>query len=56
MLDHARTLRIPREGLPGALEEFAAEHGLGWWLDREYGPRVADDIDVISRAASTPWP
>lgn len=38
MLDHSRTLRIPREALPSSLEEFAAEHGLLWALDREYGP------------------
>jgi len=37
-LDTARTLRVPREKLPPGLEEFAAEHGLGWWLDRTYGP------------------
>jgi hypothetical protein len=34
-----RTLRIPREVLPGALETFAEAHGLGWWLDRTYGVR-----------------
>jgi hypothetical protein len=39
MLDHSRTLRVPREALPGALEELAVELGFGWWLDREYGPR-----------------
>lgn len=38
MLDASRTLRIPRDRLPLALEDFAAELGLGWWLDREYGP------------------
>lgn len=37
MLDASRTLRIPRAALPPDLEEFADEHGLGWWLDREYG-------------------
>lgn len=37
-LDSARTLRIPREALPEGLEDFCAEHGLTWWLDREYGP------------------
>jgi hypothetical protein len=30
-------LRIQRAGLPPAVEEFAAELGLGWWLDRTYG-------------------
>ena len=29
---------IPRHLLPPGLEEFAAELGLGWWLDRTYGP------------------
>lgn len=38
-LDQSRTLRIPRELLPTAVEEFAAELGLLWYLDREYGPR-----------------
>lgn len=37
-LDYSRRLRIPRALLPPAVEEFAAEHGLEWWLDREYGP------------------
>lgn len=37
MLDHSRTLRIPRDRLPPALEEFARDHDLVWWLTREYG-------------------
>jgi hypothetical protein len=37
MLDQSRTLRIPRDRLPAAVEEFAEELGLGWWLTREYG-------------------
>lgn len=44
MLD-GRTLPrlvLARGDLPGALEEFAAEYGLGWWLDRRYGVRVDD--------------
>src|SRR5215207_1035996 len=41
MLDQSRTLRIPRIALPFYVEDFAAKHGLGWWLDREYGPREA---------------
>lgn len=41
MLDTARTLRIPRHAIPAETEEFAVEHGLGWWLDREYGERAA---------------
>jgi hypothetical protein len=39
MLDHSRTLRIPRDAIPSDLEAFAAEHGLSYWLDREYGMR-----------------
>lgn len=39
MLDSSRKLRIPRHRLPQEVEEFAEELGLGWWLDREYGPR-----------------
>lgn len=38
-LDFSRSLRIPRDALPVMVEEFAAEHGLTWWLEREYGPR-----------------
>lgn len=40
MLDHSRTLRVPRERLPEALETFAAEYDLDWWLDRTYGLRL----------------
>lgn len=40
-LDQSRTLRIPRQALPAELEEFAAEHGLTYWLDREYGRAAA---------------
>lgn len=36
MLDQSRKLRIPRERLPAAVEEFASELDLVWWLDREY--------------------
>lgn len=39
MLDASRTLRIPRAVVPAATEQFAADHALEWWLDREYGPR-----------------
>lgn len=38
MLDHSRTLRVPRTALPEGTEEIAAELGLEWWLCREYGP------------------
>jgi hypothetical protein len=37
MLDSSRKLRISRYKLPPALEEYAAELGLGWELDRLYG-------------------
>lgn len=38
-LDYSRTLRIPRAALPAAVEAVAAEMGLTWWLEREYGQR-----------------
>jgi hypothetical protein len=37
MLDVSRRLRVPRERLPGVVEELALEIGVGWWLDRAYG-------------------
>lgn len=37
MLDYSRTLRVPRAMLPPAVEAFAAEFEIDWWLDREYG-------------------
>lgn len=37
MLDHSRQLRIPRALLPSAVEEFAEEFELVYWLEREYG-------------------
>jgi hypothetical protein len=37
MLDHSRTLRIPRAAIPPATQQLADELGLGWWLDQEYG-------------------
>lgn len=33
-------LTIPRHMLPAGVEEFAAEHGLEYWLDRRYGPSI----------------
>lgn len=39
-LDQSRHLRIPRADLPAEVEEFAAELGLLWWVEREYGPLV----------------
>lgn len=41
MLDHAKTLTIPRSAIPAETERWAAEHGLTWWLDRTYGEHVA---------------
>ncbi len=35
--DTARTLRVPRSAIPADTEQFAAELGLTWFLDREYG-------------------
>lgn len=32
---------VPREALPPAVEEFAREHELEWWLERRYGPLPA---------------
>lgn len=37
-LDFTRALKIPRDALPSAVEEFAAEYGYTAWLEREYGP------------------
>ena len=36
-LDHSRTLKVPRHMLPAEVEAYAEEHGIGWWLTREYG-------------------
>lgn len=36
-LDVSRKLRIPRDLVPVAVEEFAEQFGLTWWLDRTYG-------------------
>jgi hypothetical protein len=41
MLDHSRTLRLPREAVPEGTEELARLIGLTWWLDREYGEQEA---------------
>lgn len=32
-------VRLERGELPMVVDEFAAAHGLGWWLDRTYGAR-----------------
>lgn len=39
MLDHTRTLKLPRSAIPEHTEAFAMEYGLTWWLTREYGER-----------------
>lgn len=33
---HSRVIPITRVMLPAAVFEFAAEVGLGWWLDKHY--------------------
>jgi hypothetical protein len=38
-LDSSKRLRLRREALPPAVEELAAELGILWLLDRQYGPR-----------------
>lgn len=38
-MDSVRTLKLAREAIPAAVEELAAELGLTYWLDREYGER-----------------
>lgn len=42
---------IARHRLPPALEEFAAELGLEWWLDYTYGPRWDDEAERVAREA-----
>ncbi|WCB94475.1 hypothetical protein DSM104299_03212 [Baekduia alba] len=39
-VEHGR-LHIPRAVLPAAVEDFAAELGLTWLLDRTYGAKEA---------------
>ena len=34
--DFSRTIRIPRDRIPPSTEQFAAKHGLTWYLDRNY--------------------
>jgi len=36
-----RKLRVPRAALPEGVEAYAAEYGLTWSLDRDYGPLEA---------------
>lgn len=40
-LDYSRTVKLLRRELPESVEEYAAEYGLVWWLEREYGPLEA---------------
>jgi hypothetical protein len=40
-LDQSKKLRLPRSAIPAETEAWAAEHGLAYWLDREYGERAA---------------
>jgi hypothetical protein len=42
---------IARHRLPPALEEFAEEIGLSWWLDYTYGPRWDDEAERAAREA-----
>jgi len=37
LFDSSRRLRVRFEDLPIKVREFAAEHGIEWWLEREYG-------------------
>lgn len=46
MLDHSRTLRVPRSALPAGVEEVARLVGLEWWLEREYGPFMKSHYDA----------
>lgn len=39
MLDHTRTITLPRSAIAEETEELVAQLGLTWWLDREYGER-----------------
>jgi hypothetical protein len=45
MFDTPRMIRLPRAAIPPALEALAAELGLSWWLDREYGRQSVDEHD-----------
>lgn len=37
MFDFTRAIRVPRGMLPPSVEEFAAEHGVEWMVERSYG-------------------
>lgn len=39
-LADARKLSIPREAIPQGCEELAQELGLGWWMDKRWGPVI----------------
>lgn len=40
-----RILKFDRSELDECVEEFAAEFGMIWSLDRDYGPRGDSDVD-----------
>lgn len=39
LFDGPKRLRLRREAIPAGTEELAEWLGLGWFLDREFGPR-----------------
>lgn len=41
MFDTARRLRVPRHRLPPEFVEWCEGLGLGWYVDREFGPPTA---------------
>lgn len=41
LMDSRRSLRVPREAIPGETEAFCRTVALDGWLDREYGEREA---------------
>lgn len=47
-------LTVPRSALPAALEAFAEEHRLGWYLDKRYGPQATDSHPNAPGDAHTP--
>lgn len=47
-LDIARTLRIGREELPAAVEEFAAQYGVVWLRDREFGRPSIEPVRAVA--------
>lgn len=37
-LDESKRIRLTRQQLPASVEEYAAEYGISWWLEKTYGP------------------